>query len=527
MPTCPAPASSAVVSVEDRSDAELLRDYAHRRSETAFTELVRRHLDLVHSAAARIVPDPQLARDVSQCVFIALARNAAKLANQTVLSGWLHRTTRNLAAKAVRSEVRRHTREQEAATMNVSPEPPPPEWQTIGPWLDQGLDQLAEQDRHALLLRYFERKSAREAAQVLGVSEEAAQKRISRALERLRGFFSRKGVAITSGSLAVLLSAHSVQAAPVGLAACISAVAAWSGPALATPGLLGATKVIAMTTAQKILVTVTVTLMVGAGVYEGHRAARLHQARNALERERASTAEAVEQLRTERDQAVANLASARRKIEQLRREAGESEKLREEVAALRNSTRQLPEQRLPNSRLATATALQSLSARASLLKAKLEQAPDKKIPELQLVDEKDWIEAAMAAKTDSEDDLRKGLGRLRTLAKNKFAPILARGLRKYVQANNGQLPTDMSQLQPYFETPVDQAFLERYTVVSPGNVADLKPGYPVLQEVGRVDQYDSLHSIGLDTYMISDPPQVVSTPDGVHSVGTSKMVSVH
>ena len=100
------------------NDQQLLADFAGKRSEAAFTELVRRHVDLVHSAAQRMVRDPHLAEDVTQAVFAALAQNAAQLSHHPVLSGWLHRITRNLAANVVRSEVRRRVREQEAAAMN-------------------------------------------------------------------------------------------------------------------------------------------------------------------------------------------------------------------------------------------------------------------------------------------------------------------------------------------------------------------------------------------------------------------------
>ncbi len=105
------------------TDQQLLRDYTERRSEAAFAELVRRHVDFVYSAALRMVRDAHLAEDVAQGVFVALAQNAPRLAARPVLSGWLHRTTQNLAANTVRSDVRRRAREQEAAAMNELHEP--------------------------------------------------------------------------------------------------------------------------------------------------------------------------------------------------------------------------------------------------------------------------------------------------------------------------------------------------------------------------------------------------------------------
>jgi RNA polymerase sigma factor (sigma-70 family) len=239
------------------TDQQLLRDYAEGASEAAFAEVVRRHLDLVYSAALRMVRDAQLAEDVTQGVFMAVARNARPLSVRPVLSSWLHRTTQNLAANVVRSEVRRRAREQEAAAMNeVVAHESDAVWQHIAPHLDTALGELSEADRDALMLRYFERKSAQEMAEVLGVSDEAAQKRVSRAVERLRAFFAKRGVIVGASALVVVLSANAVQAAPVGLAVTISttAIAGTTGVATATAATI---KTVAMTTLQKVLISAT------------------------------------------------------------------------------------------------------------------------------------------------------------------------------------------------------------------------------------------------------------------------------
>ena len=129
------------------TDQQLLRDYAERASEAAFTEVVRRHLDLVYSAALRMVRDAQLAEDVTQGVFMAVAQNARQLIVRPVLSGWLHRTTQNLAANAVRSDVRRRAREQEAAAMNeLLANESDAVWEHIAPHLDTALGELSEAD---------------------------------------------------------------------------------------------------------------------------------------------------------------------------------------------------------------------------------------------------------------------------------------------------------------------------------------------------------------------------------------------
>jgi RNA polymerase sigma factor (sigma-70 family) len=129
--------------VNDQTDSQLLRAYAEHRSETAFAELVRRHVDLVYSAARRMVCDSHLAQDVTQGVFIALAKSATELTDRPVLSGWLHRTAQNIAAQTVRTDVRRRAREQEAAAMNelLSAEPDAL-WKHIAPQLDAALGEL-------------------------------------------------------------------------------------------------------------------------------------------------------------------------------------------------------------------------------------------------------------------------------------------------------------------------------------------------------------------------------------------------
>src|SRR6185436_15926412 len=145
--------------------------------------LARRHVNLVYSAALRMVRDPHLAEDVTQGAFVALARSAHQLTGRPILSGWLHRTTQNIAAQTVRTEVRRRAREQEAVAMNELLDAGPHEtWKHVSPHLDAALGELSEGDRDVLMLRYFERKSAQEMAHLLGVSEEAAQKRVSRAV---------------------------------------------------------------------------------------------------------------------------------------------------------------------------------------------------------------------------------------------------------------------------------------------------------------------------------------------------------
>jgi RNA polymerase sigma factor (sigma-70 family) len=202
-----------------------------------------------------MVCDAQLAEDVTQGAFLVLAQNARRLSDCPVISGWLHRTARNIAAKTVRTDVRRRAREQEAAAMSeLSSAETDATWDEIAPQLDTALGELSDADRDALMLRYFERKSANEMAQKLGVSAEAAQKRVNRAVERLRECFVRRGVTVGASGLIALVSANAVQAAPTALAGSISTAAALAGTAAQASAAIAASETIAMTTTQKTLV---------------------------------------------------------------------------------------------------------------------------------------------------------------------------------------------------------------------------------------------------------------------------------
>ena len=317
------------------TDQQLLRDYAERKSEAAFAELGRRYVDLVYSAALRMVSDSHAAKDVTQEVFVALAANARQLAHHPVLAGWLHQTTRNFAANSIRTSTRRSAREQEAATMNeILASQAEAGWEQIAPQLDDALHELSKEDRDALLLRYFQRKSAQEMASSLGISSEAAQKRVNRAVERLRETFAKRGVAIGAGGLVVALSANAVHAAPIGLVASI-ANAVFAGAAK-TSAIATTTKIIAMTTLQKTLVAAVVAVAVGAGIFEA--------------RQNSSLRDRVEQLQNEQTDREAQWAKERNKTQlTLAAFAKENERLKSgqnsgEVRKLRSQVGQLKEQ---------------------------------------------------------------------------------------------------------------------------------------------------------------------------------------
>ncbi len=435
--------------MSDATDSQLLRDYAEHGSEAAFAELVRRHVDLVYCAGLRIVREEQLAQDVAQGVFMALARSAPRLLDRPALTGWLYSTTRNLAANAVRSDARRRAYEQEGAIMNdILSSEPESIWEKILPHLDAAIGTLSEPDRDALLLRYFQHKTAREIAQALGTTEEAAQKRVSRSIERLRQFFAKRGIAVGAGALTAALTIGAAQAAPAGLAGSISAAAALAGTTLSAPTLMTAAKTIVMTTFQKTLVTAALVAAAGTAVYQARQLSTLRDRLQTSLQEQAALTENMRQLQRERDEAQGRLAALSNQAALNANGPSELAKLRAEVARLRGEKGDLP------------------AARVAWLKQKLQQMPDKSIPELDLLSAQAWADAALA----TDDGARMAFRQLRDEAVGKFLALMRIALQKYTAANNGLLPASLLELKPYFDIPVTDAMLQRYELVQTGQV---------------------------------------------------------
>lgn len=210
------------------SDWDLLQAYVKNRSERAFAELVRLHLDWVHSVALRHVGEPHLAEDVVQSVFVLLARKARDLRPGTVLGGWLFRTTCHVAAHARRAEQRRKSREATACTMTNdtnSHEHDENVWQQLASHLDLAVSALSETDRCAVLLRFYEKAPMSKVGEQLGVSEDAAKKRVSRAVEKIREFLNKRGVKLGGVALAGVLAEKTVQAAPEAMAVVVTKMA--------------------------------------------------------------------------------------------------------------------------------------------------------------------------------------------------------------------------------------------------------------------------------------------------------------
>jgi len=261
-------------------DCELLGRYAESRCEEAFAELVRRHLDLVYSAALRQVNgDAHLAQDVTQTVFTDLARKAESLSRRPVLTGWLYSSAHFAAAKAVRAERRRRAHEQEAQTMSELLHDPAPdlEWSKLRPVLDEAMHKLKEADREAILLRYFEQRPLGEIGARLGVSENTARMRVDRALDKLRSVLSRRGVTLPAATLAMTLGADAVSAAPAGLAVSVTA-ASLAGAATGTGTTFTLLKFMAIAKLKTSIVSaVVITGVVTSLLIQQQGRARLHE----------------------------------------------------------------------------------------------------------------------------------------------------------------------------------------------------------------------------------------------------------
>ena len=292
--------------MQTKSDLELLRAFAGKGEEAAFRELVGRYADLVYSAAVRQVASSATAADIAQSVFTDLARKAGSLAKSGgvlagagSLAGWLHRATRYAALNHLRADRRRAFNERQAMDQLLANADPAADWERIRPLLDEALDSLDDQDREALLLRFFKNQDFRAVGAVLGVSDDAAQKRVSRAVERLREFFAKRQVAVGAGGLVVLLTANAVQAAPAGLAlaAGTAALAAGGGGTVVASGLF---QIITMTKLQTALIGIVLAGLVATPL--------VWQAQSKLRRENEALQAQLAQLKNDNDDLAGQVA---------------------------------------------------------------------------------------------------------------------------------------------------------------------------------------------------------------------------
>jgi len=478
-----------------------LAEYVQTGSDASFRELVTRYVDLVYSTALRLVGgDTHRADDVTQTVFVNLARVARTLPKDVKLGGWLHRDTCFTASTVMRGERRRQSRERQAAEMNALQNNSDADYSLVAPVLDEAINELDEADRTAILLRFFEQNDFRSVGQALGSNEDAARMRVTRALEKLEGFLKHRGVTTTATSLGVLLSANAVQAAPVGLAVTISTAAALAGTTIAAAATATTVKTIAMTATQKLLVAAIVVASVITPVLVQHHArTKLAEQDLALQRQAGRLAE----LQKENER-LANLLAEENSSRSLPGgQFNELLRLRGLVGRLDRDVQELT--RLMASGPATgsnalATSEEVWSERANQLKQWLEANPAGKIPELQFLTDQNWIESIYPLTLGSDEECRRAMSTVRANAELRVLDILAGALRNYGKANNGQFPSALSQLSPYFGSPVDDAILERYEIVRADSlVSELQQGddWVITQKAPVDETWDGRLTIGM------------------------------
>jgi len=329
---------------------KLLANYARTGSEECFTELLRRYTDLVYSAAVRLLNgDAHLAKDVTQTVFIDFAKKARNLPRETTIGGWLHHHTVFVAATTLRGERRRQFREKQAVEMNALQDHTEANLAQVSPVLDEAICELNSEDRTAVMLRFFEQLDFRSMGQVLDSTEEAARKRVARALEKLQLSLKRRGVTVSAAALGTALASEAVTSAPAGLAASLAAttstISVASGKFLSLAPLVKAG-----------IATGLVAAAVGIPLFTQHRSqGDLNQQHQLLDDQKSQLAEAVaENVRLSNllAQVMSSSAlNADRERELLR--------LRSKVGQLRGLERQVEELKAQNNRLAAERSLNS------------------------------------------------------------------------------------------------------------------------------------------------------------------------
>ena len=437
------------------NSASLLAAYAKTGSEAAFRELVTRYMDLVYSAAVRLVGnDADLAKDVAQTVFAELAKKAPRLPRDVMLGGWLHHHTVYVASTLMRGERRRQARERQAVEMNALEDHTQENLAQIAPMLDEAIDQLGAEDRTAILLRFFEQRDFPAVGQALGGSEEAARKRVSRALEKLHLLLKHRGVSLSAAALATALASEAVTAAPTGLA--LSVV----GTALAGAAAAGTAL-----TALTIMNMTTLKLSVIGAIVLGGVVTPLviqHQSLVKQREENQSLRQQVDQLaglEAENDR-LSNLVARAHSApslgdDQLR----ELLKLRGEVGMLRAQTDQLEALRNENRRLQTSLA------------------------------------------DPAEVQRRMGT------AKMNDAKLLTLGLLMYASDNNQQVAKSLDQLEPYLrdKTP-GLTGTNQFELLFQGSFKDIPNGTPAAQTivVRETQAWQSSDGGWLRTYGFAD-----------------------
>jgi RNA polymerase sigma factor (sigma-70 family) len=319
--------------MQAKADAQLLREYTRQGSEAAFGEIVARYTDLIYASVLRQAGSADLAEEVAQSVFTDLARKApaltARLGDNGTIVGWLYRSSRYALSKYRRAEHRRHTRESQAMQDFDPASTTPPDWECVRPVLDEALADLNEEDRQAMLLRFFQNQGFEAIGGALGISDDAAQKRVARALEKVRARLVRHGITTTAAMLSAVLSTKAIETAPAGLAARLAG-AALAGAAAKTGTTL---TIMTLTSFKTGIIATVIAAALAAGLVVERRSL------NQLQEENAALRQQISQLGQppQQTQQPALLKTDSDELAKLRREQAELLKLRGEVGVMRDT----------------------------------------------------------------------------------------------------------------------------------------------------------------------------------------------
>ena len=421
------------------TDTELLRSYAQDRSESAFAGLVQQHIDLVYSAALREAHgDAATAEDITQAVFVELAKKASSLVRHPALAGWLYTCVRRMTANVRRAEDRRQRREQEAQTMNelLSSDPSESVWRQVQPVLDDVMHELSETDRAAVVLRFFEERSLKEIGLALGLNENAARMRVDRALEKLQSLLAKRGVTSTASGLAVAITAGAIASAPTSLAASVATGALLAG-ASTTATTLTTLKLMTMTKLKLGVISAVVAAGVATPVVMQYRSqARLRDENQSLRQQ----VDQLTQLQSENER-LSNLVAQANNDRLSKDQLSELMKLRGEVGLLRRQTNELGKLKEENRRLQTSLAGSKQNAQ----------------PETTYTPEEEQKQAAIAKMT---------------YAKNWLLAFYL-----YAEKNQGQFPKNFEQALPFLP---DEAKIEHS--LGPGEFLPNTPKYGLIPD---------------------------------------------
>lgn len=427
-----------------RTDHDLLHHYQTAQSQAAFSALVQRYVDLVYSTAARQVSSPDFAKEVSQQVFLELAARASKLRPNTHLASWLYVVTRRRAIDLVRREARRMKNETMAAAQSAIDQSGEALWPALRPLLDDVLGELSEGEREAVVRRFFENEGFRDIGAAMRISEDTAQKRVSRALDRLCELLSKRGLVATATAVASAVSAHAVEAAPAGLGASVTQAAAQSIGATAQ---LAISHNVGAVIGRTLLAAGTLTAIVGL-LY-------VVNVRQAQEAE-------IERLRGERSRWE---------------EAISKERIRQAAASA--AARATP--------VVAAAPADPIDVRARTLAARirrlhdwLELVPEDALPRMSLLTDIDWIvtvenkpelddyDTSFSAQSIAVENVLFALDDITT---QRFGPRLWEAFRRYRKVTGKPIPGDVKDLLPYFTASVDPTFLRGYSMKPPNGIA--------------------------------------------------------